>query len=225
MMTAAADDFGEIDPQTPLFFLSYARSRSSGRHGPRHGPNEAVIRFFEDLSEDVAQLISRPPGSDPGFMDRSMRGGVKWTDELLTAVGTSQVLVALLSDPFINSTWCGMEWHAFSQRPVRPRPGAKRDHQTGIIPVLWAPYPDDRTPKAVSEVQRFSPSGLPDPSISARYEMEGVLGLIRTGPESSYRALVWRLALRIADFLESHRVEPREFASDQLRNVFREEES
>jgi hypothetical protein len=56
------------DDVHPLFFLSYARPGSSE-------PDRKVKTFFNDLSENVSELVSRRPGADPGFMDRSIRPG------------------------------------------------------------------------------------------------------------------------------------------------------
>jgi hypothetical protein len=211
-----------VDPRTPLFFFSYAHSGDLRSTGPAHEPNRQVIKFFDDLSENVAELVSRTAGADPGFLDRSIPGGGKWTEELLHAVGTCQVFVALLSAPYLRSEWCGMEWYAFSQRKVVRSRESASDHQTSIIPVVWAPAPRETFPKAVRDVQRFSPTGLPDPDIAAQYKAEGVYGLLRMQLEVSYQAVVWRLAQRIADLHYSHRVEPRTFERGELRNIFRE---
>ncbi len=214
-----ADD----DPRAPLFFLSYARSGGSLRpKGPVREPNVNVIRLFDDLSANVAELVCRTAGSDPGFMDRSMQGGGRWNDELLYAVGTCQVFVPLLSAPFLRSEWCGMEWYGFSQRKVTTLDAAAPSHQTCIIPVVWAPVPEEQYPPPVHAVQRFSPVGLPDAAIAGRYESEGVYGLLRLGQEVSYQAIVWRLAQRIAEIYYSHRVEPRELTLAELHNIFEE---
>jgi TIR domain len=214
-----ADD----DPRAPLFFLSYARSGGVLRpNGPPHEPSVDVIRLFQDLSKNVAELVSRGTGREPGFMDRSMQGGGRWTEELLHAVGTCQVFVALLSAPFLKSEWCGMEWYGFSQRTVTTVGGRASSHQTCIIPVVWAPVPEDQYPPPVHAVQRFSPVGLPDAETARQYENDGVFGLLRMGQESAYQTVLWRLAQRIAELYYSHRVEPRPLARTDLRNIFEE---
>ena len=93
--------------------------RGLGRSERGDDPDEHVEEFFHDLAENVGQLISLRADVPAGFMDQEMRGGMQWTDELLHAVGTCQVLVALLSARYLKSDWCTMEWHAFSQRTVR----------------------------------------------------------------------------------------------------------
>jgi hypothetical protein len=214
----------ELDLRMPVFFLSYAHSE--GRHvGPPQEPNRRFVRFFDDLSENAAQLIGRPTGSDPGFMDRSLAGGSRWTNDLLDALGGCQVFVALLSEPYLISEWCGMEWHAFSQRKVLQYKGDGGRHQSAIIPVIWAPLRYEQAPAAVRAVQRFSPAGLSDSAIKARYEANGIFGLLATGQDAAYQAVVWSLAQQIAHIHHTYWVEPREFAPGELDNIFQEQSS
>jgi hypothetical protein len=212
----------EVHPPAPLFFLSYAHSGIRDPHAPPRAANRDVIKFFYDLSENVAWLVSRPTGSDPGYLDQSIGYGSLWTEELLQVLGTCQVFVALLSGPYTTSGWCGKEWHAFARRKVTSHHGT--DRQNAIIPVTWAPFPADRTPPAILAVQRFSPSGLPDADIVAEYEKEGMLGLMRTD-HISYCAVVWRLARYIADFHHGHDVEPRAISASELHDIFQERAS
>jgi hypothetical protein len=208
----------ELFPPPPLFFLSYARSDTHDPNTPRRDRDRHVIKFFNDLSENVAYLVSRSAGSDPGFMDRSIRYGSRWTGQLLEAIGTCKVFVALLSGPYTASEWCGMEWYGFSQRQVISK--RAMNHQSAIIPVIWAPFPEELVPPEILLIQRFSPVGLPDVNVVAEYEEDGVLGLIKTG-NASYDGVVWRLARSIADFCYTHDVEPLTFQSEELRDAFR----
>ncbi|GAA2585112.1 TIR-like protein FxsC [Actinomadura fulvescens] len=195
----------------PVFFLSYARTAGSRR----------VVDFFNDLSTNIADLVDPEVGAEPGFMDKSIPGGGRWTDELLHAVGSCHVFVALLSMPFLNSTWCGMEWYAFARRRVVDKEGGS-PRRTAILPVIWAPWPGHvRIPAAVSEVQRFSPEGLPDAEITTLYRDEGLLGLQRIRPDA-YESVVWRLARRVADIAYTHPVEPRVLRREHLRDIFQE---
>ena len=209
----------EVNRPPPLFFLSYAHSSSGDSNAAPRERNRQVLKFFNDLSENVAWLVSRSPGSDPGFMDRSIGYGSRWTPELLQVIGTCQVFIALLSDPYIKSSWCGKEWYAFSQRKVIAQ--REVEHQSAIIPVIWAPFPDELTPAAIHDVQRFSPSGLAHVDIVAKYEQNGILGLMQMR-NASYRGIVWRLAQCVAGFHYSHRVEPRTLGPDELHDIFQE---
>jgi len=200
----------------PLFFLSYARAWPR----PSREANRHAIRFFDDLSENVSALVSRSAGEEPGFIDRSIQPGSRWTPELLHSLGTCQVFVALVAAPYLTSSWCGMEWCGFAQRPVLPRRAAASDKQTAILPVIWAPYPDDRTPAVVAEVQRFSPPQLPAIELTAKYEQHGILGLMQMQRKHSYSGVVWELAKAIANLQDNHWVEPRELRHEELHDVF-----
>jgi hypothetical protein len=202
-----------------MFFLSYAHASPL----PSREANRHVIKFFDDLSENVSWLVSRATGEDPGFMDRSMQPGSRWTPELLHSLGTCQVFVALVAAPYLTCRWCGMEWYGFAQRPVLRQRAAVSARQTAILPVIWAPYPHDRTPAIVAQVQRFSPDGLPVIDLAARYEQYGVLGLMQMRRWPSYRAVVWELAKEIRDLNDSHWVEPRELRHEELRDCFAED--
>lgn len=228
--------FDEAQRRTPapVFFLSYAHTGKSRRQGPPREPNRAVLSFFDDLSENVAQLVARPAGADAGYldrppdagyMDRSIAAGERWTNQLLAAVGTCQVFVALLSAPYFSSPWCGMEWHAFAQRRVVRNSGSDSGYSTGIFPVVWAPISAGQVPPHIQTVQRFSPAGLPNSDVREQYETHGVFGLTRISGQEAYDAVVWTLALCIADFLSYNTVEPRTLAKEELRDVFREKVS
>lgn len=214
-----------MDPRAPLFFLSYAHT-PDGRRGPAAlEPHTFVRRLFEDLSVHVGELVGRPAGADPGFMDLSMSGGERWTTELLTAAGTCQVFVPLVSRSLLRSTWCGMEWHAFSRRKVVPREGRPSGHETGIVPVTWLATDPGPLPTVVGDIQRFSPTNLPDPQIVRQYQREGVYGLLTMQMENAYRAVVWRLAQRVVAVHRDYRVEPLiPPSAAELRNVFAKEQ-
>jgi hypothetical protein len=205
------------DPRAPLFFLSYAHSSQ----GPTEHERQ-VVKFFNDLSEIVSQLVDRVPGQEMGFIDRSIRDGSRWTDDVLDALGSCRVCVALLSRPYATSSWCGMEWHAFSQRKVTARPGSDAvGNQTPIFPVLWAPVPEQDSPPAIQKVQRFAPSGFRALDLERKYNELGVLGVMETsGRRNTYKCIVWSLAQSIANFANNHDVERQVFREADLRDVF-----
>jgi hypothetical protein len=220
-------DFGKsdkVDPRSPLFFLSYAHSLVIHRaRGQNRGRNRRFIKFFEDLSENVAELVSRPAGSDPGYLDQSITAGRRWTPDLLNAIGTCQVFVALLSPIYIDSDWCGLEWHGFSRRRVISYTEGEISNETAIIPVIWAPVREPDVPKIIRDVQWFYPPDMPETDKAAGYESDGVVGLLQMD-DTAYQTVVWRLAQRIADIHYHHRVEPRSIQIGKLRNVFKEQE-
>lgn len=216
---------GRRDAEAPLFFLSYAHS-AEHRHIPA-APREAnakVQEFFLDLSEHVGELVGRPAGSDPGFMDSTMAGGQRWTPELLDAAGRCQVFVPLISPSLVGSAWCGMEWDAFSRRRIVKRRDDSSDHETGIVPITWSPTGAD-PPKVVRDIQRFHPAKLPDAAIAAQYQQEGIYGLLAMNLTTAYRMVVWRLAQHIVNIHYRQWVEPLvPSGPHELRNVFDEQE-
>jgi hypothetical protein len=140
---------------------------------------------------------------------------------LLTAAGTCQVFIPLISPRLLYSEWCAMEWDAFSRRTVVRREDRRSDHETAIVPITWSPTGPVELPPVVRDVQRFYPAGMRDLDIAALYQREGVYGLLELGAETAYRAVVWRLAQRVVATHRSHWVEPLIPAGvDGLRKVF-----
>jgi hypothetical protein len=224
LSVTAEDDEEALAERAPVFFISYALQALARRQiDPENERSRQVGRFFDDLSENVAQLVARPAGSDPGFLDRALLGGI-WTSELSRALDTCQVFVPLLSAQYVTSSWCGREWFAFSRRAVTRRPGAStaRGYPTGMIPVLWTPVPVTELPKVVSAVQRFYPQGLSDSAIAPQYEAEGIFGLLRLGRKAAYEAIVWRLAQQIAEQFYNYRVSPGVLPPGELHDAFQE---
>jgi hypothetical protein len=208
----------DSDQVHPLFFLSYARLGQGES-------DRAVTEFFNDLSRDVKVLVSRRPGADPGFMDRSIRSGQRWTDELLWAIGNCDVFVPLLCLPYTSSRWCGMEWYAFSHRKGSSE--AAHSQPAAIIPIIWAPFSEAQMSPAIGKVQRFSPGDMLGDNVQAEYEQHGVSGLMWLMRTVPYRWVVWRLALEIAryhiDYDQS--VIRRKLSEPDLHDAFRENES
>jgi TIR domain len=183
----------------PVFFLSYARTGSST-------DANLVVRFFNDVSDHVRELVDLPPGREPGFMDRSLAGGELWERRILGAAGSCQVFVALLSTRYVRrSVWCAREWDLAERRRVFPVLGAPGATEVMILPVLWAPIVIP-IPARVRRVQAFSPSGLHNPAYSKRYEESGIYGLLAQD-QDAYRTIVWQLALRIQSMWAAQHVE------------------
>lgn len=210
------------DPPGPIFFLSYARARPIRPPGGPHDANRPVVLLFEALSAHVDQLVGPPTGVDPGFMDRSIESGSRWSDEVLAAAGTCRVFIPLISSRYVESTWCAMEWDVFSRRTVARQPSNSSGSRTAILPVIWSRMRQDQLPPVVRELQFFLPQQLTDPGITQRYLNEGVYGLLALDDKAAYQAVAWRLAQSIADAYDAYRVKPR-IPTDpqQLRRSFR----
>jgi hypothetical protein len=164
-------------------------------------------------------------GAVPGFIDQSMKPGVEWEAELFHALENASVFVALLSANYVNSSWCGKEWDAFSRRRPQRVDGKISNNQTTILPVLWAPFAQNLVPPVVQVVQRFAPSLQVEDELRPTYQAylkNGIYGLLSTARyKEHYDAVVWHLALSISNLFHNFRVPPGDpLSADQLRNVF-----
>ena len=170
-------------------------------------------------------MVGSPPGVDPGFMDRSMKGGTKWVAEVLPAAGTCHVFIPLISSGYVESQWCAMEWDAFSRRNVLRQPSNPSENKSVILPVKWSPMSEDQLPPKLRKLQFFLPGQLTDPDIAQRYLTEGVYGLLVLDDRVAYQAIIWRLARRIVDAYHAYHVEPK-IPTDprQLRGSFRSDD-
>jgi hypothetical protein len=187
-------------PDAPVFFVSYRRSFIPDRPTVAARPyGKEVLQFFEDLTDDVGELIGAPLDYKPGYLDRADSFGTVWEQQLLTAIGTCQVLVCLLSEPLLrDSEWCAREWHAFARRKISPNPALSRTGESAIVPVIWMPLGlAFELPPAVSQIGYYIPPDLPDPGYETAYRQNGLLGLIRSGQNKAYRAIVWKLAMHV----------------------------
>jgi hypothetical protein len=182
------------DPRVPVFFLSYARTGSTG-----HPANRAAREFFDEVRQNVAQLVPSHPGHEIGFMDTSnMKAGTVWGQEVLEAAATCQVFVALLSPAYMwHSHWCAMEWDMFAARKVRRRSDGKLARSTAILPVLWVPA-QEKMPDRIHAIQRFTPPEINKGSV-ALYGEHGVFGLVQMRLTDEVSTICWTLAQRIAE--------------------------
>ena len=213
-----------FNEETP-FFLSYPRTdaKAGGRDRPRSS-DQLVGRFFDELSAEIAPLVHLPYGSDMGFMDvEGLPGGMNSHPELMRALGTCQVLVSLLSAPYLMSEWCGREWHAFTLRKRTTIAGVNAPpYQGSIIPVLWAPIAFEVPAVVKDHVSIFLPKPTRrDPDLSRLYAQRGIFGLMRAREEDAVSEIVWQLAKLIQQIYYGQRLEPRDFQPNELSNIFR----
>lgn len=201
------------DVRTP-FFLSYAHT------GPKS--DEMAQRFYNILCGDLQTLVAVPVGTAMGFFDREgIESAMLWDEELADALGTCQVLVPLICPPYLEREWCGKEWHAFTQRDKSPLPGAASSPNLNpILPVWWAPVPFTLPPEA-RRPQYFAPTNTREqPDLARLYEEEGLFHLLQSSNEETSQKIIWQLAKRIQQMYYSQRLEPKEFAQSDLRNIF-----
>lgn len=176
----------------PYFFLSYARTPRAD-HDSAVNPDLWVHKLYEDLSYEVLQLISSP---DAGFMDREIRLGVKWSEELTSALATCQVFVPLYSPRYFASENCGKEWYAFSKR-VLDQQAARPETRMAIVPALWVPVREEGLPEVAKAIQ-FNHHSLGD-----MYGRVGFSGIIKVNRyNDDYLMAVQGLARRIVEVAE-----------------------
>jgi hypothetical protein len=164
-----------------------------------------VLRFYKELSSHVQQLFGLSADL-VGFMDDvSLDPGERWSDSLVTALGTCRVFVPLLSAAYVNSAWCAREWHAFHRRTVHTvEPGAKT---IPVLPVLWSALTEARTPRAIRDLQWFLPAEREPEDLREQFKLDGLYGFgIRR--HHSYETIVWRIAQQICRIEAAHRIEP-----------------
>lgn len=202
----------------PLFFVSHANATGPVR--PSGNPDQPFLDFFGELSQHVNELHYRRSGADPGFMDLTMDGGLPWERKILKAVGTCHVFIALLSSPYVNREWCGLEWCGFRRRRSwLLEADTWTETNECIVPVLWAPLKEEAMSAAVRPVERFSPPPLEDARLAAAYKKQGLRGL-RITDQEAYNAAVWWLAREVKQKLDDYRVEPLIPSRHHLVNAF-----
>ena len=212
------------DPVAPVFFISHATAHD-GADGPTE-PNTVFAEFGRALDEDLNHMMPRRAGANPGFIDRRLRAGANWEREILTAIGTCQVLVALISEPFCGSEWCGKEWYAFTRRRTwRRSDGSLTEDSQCVLPVLWTANSEDRYPQTVMRHQWFRPRPTSSVPLDQLYLREGIYGMYRAEYDA-YRSTVWRIAQEIQQLVSKYWVEPSvPDGNGALINAFAEEDS
>jgi hypothetical protein len=203
---------GRPDPQTP-FFISYAHTGAKS--------DAMAKRLYYALRGHIQTLVHVPVGTALGFFDQDgIDPAVLWDEELAQALGTCQVLVALLCPPYLNREWCGKEWHAFTLREKEPRPGGGGSpNLSPILPVRWAPIPYS-PPTVVTRHQFFTPTNTTkQPKLVEAYEEDGLYHLLEKDKDAS-DIIIWQLARRIQEIYYSQHLLPAEFKQADLRNVF-----
>ncbi|RAY14769.1 hypothetical protein DPM19_13600 [Actinomadura craniellae] len=168
------------NPAPFVFFTSYARNRNE----------KQVARFHEDVSNWVRSEMGRGVG-EPGFLDqRNIPPGHDWEYTLLHNTATAGCMVALVSESYLTSGWCGREWGVFNDRIHRSAPHGPPGIPA-IIPVRWEQI-HSTLPSVISRSQFFSPA-TPGSDLSRR----PIIELQALYPEV-YAALCLDLAKQIA---------------------------
>ncbi len=123
---------------TPWFFLSYARTDSTG--------HEHLKKFYLDLAKEVrriAGLDKDTKETEIGFLDTtSIETGAHWREKIAGPLKNSRVFICLYSRGYFGSPFCGKEFEVFRTRVndyVKNSP-PRIDTPPLIIPVLRQEY-------------------------------------------------------------------------------------
>lgn len=133
-------------PDKPFFFTSYAVRRA----------DSALVAEFHAKLEQEVQIKRGRTAATEGFLDtRSLGFGAPWRPQLVDAVGTTRLLIALLSDDYFDSEWCGREWAVMEERARRASQAGGRA-PVAILPLFWVPV-TRRLPDRVADLQYRAP--------------------------------------------------------------------
>ncbi|MEU5401756.1 toll/interleukin-1 receptor domain-containing protein [Streptomyces sp. NPDC005963] len=126
----------------PFFFTSYA-IRQADRH---------LVAQFHARLQDEAQIKRGRALPHKGFLDtESLRLGVNWRLPLMEALRTTRFVIALISDDYVESTWCGREWAVATER-ARRATVATGVEPVAVVPLFWT-RPTRPLPPAVKALQ------------------------------------------------------------------------
>lgn len=196
----------------PHFFLSYARQDAEGGF---------LDIFYGDLYAEVQLLKGKNEvGEEPGFRDlRSIEVGEDWNDQLVNALTTCRVFLALYSPSYFVSEFCGKEWRVFADRLAAPAGYPGEAAPPLIVPILWAPVDNDVLPEVTKRIQ-YTHESLGD-----LYASEGLHHLVRLRSHyaKEYWDLVRGVAKRVIQVAKQHQLPPTERPQDlkQILSAFR----
>ncbi len=179
----------------PYFFLSYAR---------RRGPRVLVKRFYDDLCAELRRELRRlRKGNampfDRPFLDvQSIQVGQDWNAALGDALGNCRTMVALYTNDYFRSDFCGREWKAFEDRQRSHREVAGVDAKA-LIPVLWEPV--QSIPPGAAHIQ------YDNLEFGENYAQWGLRRILAADPGGEeYRRIVNLLARQILVAAEHFRI-------------------
>jgi hypothetical protein len=121
----------------PLFFLSYGRFHA---HEKDEQPDPYVKKFFDDLVAEIGRLSADHTPGEVGFLDvHSLKLGDNFGQGIREALGNCKAFVALYSDHYFKSDYCGIELQAFLHRlrDYARKVGTPDDLPPLFFPVRW----------------------------------------------------------------------------------------
>jgi FxsC-like protein len=119
-------------------------------------------KFYRDLKEEVRLLLGAAKGDPILFRDeQDIDIGKPWRSEIINALQSAQVLVAVQTPRYFTRPYCGKEFGVMKTRESLLR--TPSESIAAVIPVTWGPCVD--LPAAVKQYQQ-APAELPTAYIS-----------------------------------------------------------
>jgi len=107
------------------FFLSHT-----------HGAVDDMAKFHADLSDRIRVLAGKKNEEVGFFDDTSLEGGDEWPSELYAKLATCRCFIALYSDRYFRSEFCGRELRVFLDR-LEAYNRASGRRANALIPIKW----------------------------------------------------------------------------------------
>jgi FxsC-like protein len=187
---------GGADPDFPLLFLSYARSHWDDSSNQRDA-DYWVKRFHGDLSTAIAEIIGASSRDVHLFIDRHIKVGQLWPNELVERLSTCAVFVPLYSAKYFTRPDCGREWTIIRMRQDMHISATSRCPNI-VIPVVWKPIQPEHMPLWARDIQYLHES------LDPVYNSMGLESLLRLRDyQDKYKAAVAALAARIVEVSRS----------------------
>jgi hypothetical protein len=188
------------------FFFSYASEThrasvwkdwaTSGNH---------LEEFFEALCNRVAWLTGQQVGA-VGYRDQNrLTLGSFWSNELVTALQRSRVLVSIISPHYLQSENCGREFEFFRRRFELLKTSGAGLQQHRIIPIFWIDSLRCKTHMPEFVERYLFELQLREAGMPPSYPHTGLYPLYTLGQQVARNALVDVVAkaiLRLSDLPE-----------------------
>jgi FxsC-like protein len=174
-----------------------------------------MTKFYEDLSGHLRVLAGVESG-EVGFFDAtSLEGGDEWPPELYEKLATCGTFIALYSDRYFLSEYCGREVRVFLDRLAAYEKANGRHARGALIPIKWAINLDGRHPA----LQDFQDEDLRCGDTDELATMTTV-----RAHQESYDAFVRNLARKIYTTVHNYPIPPAETGVDfrNIRSAFHE---
>ena len=171
------------------FFFSYARDNR----------DSYLNKFYADLTEQIQLRQFHKPGEIGFFDGEGIQAGAPWKNELSAALRVSRTFLALCSPAYLNSEYCGKEFHVFLRRYREYVTGTRPAGTPRLIqPVIWG-EPRGSLREVLTEFQ------YTDDQYPQIYKNEGLRYMMsKSDLANDYTDFVHRLAIKLVDDSEQH---------------------